>query len=276
MEESAHIIREEMISREQPAGELCGGPDTYVAIDLETTGLDPKHDKIIEIGAALISGGEVTETFSTLVNPRRELDERIEELTGITVDMVADAPDIGEVIGGVVEFCGDLPLLGHNIIFDYSFLKRAAVNQGLPFEKNGIDTLTLCRRFMPEEERKNLGNASLYYGVKQEGAHRAMADALTAHFLYQAVKKIHFSTMPEAFFCKPLVYKVKKEQPATKKQKEVLRDLLKYHRINVSAQIDYLSRNEVSRMTDKIISQYGRIKRGDKECLTSVIKGQGK
>lgn len=59
MEESAHIIREEMNSREQTAGDLCGGPDTYVAVDLETTGLDPKHDKIIEIGAALVSGGEV-------------------------------------------------------------------------------------------------------------------------------------------------------------------------------------------------------------------------
>lgn len=276
MEESAHIIREEMNSPKQASGALCGGQDTYVAIDLETTGLDPKHDKIIEIGAVLVSGGEVIQTFSTLVNPRRELDERIEELTGITSDMVAGAPDIGEVIGRIVEFCGELPLLGHHIIFDYSFLKRAAVNQGLAFEKNGIDTLTLCRRFMPDEERKNLGNASLYYGIKQEGAHRAMADALTAHLLYQAVKKIHFSATPEAFSCKPLVYKVKKEQPATKKQKEVLRDLLKYHRINVSVQIDYLSRNEVSRMTDKIISQYGRIKRGDKECLTSVIKRQGK
>lgn len=276
MEESAHIIREETKTREQTAGVFCQGPDTYVAVDLETTGLDPKQDKIIEIGAVLVSGGKVVKTFSTLVNPRRELDERIEELTGITADMVDDAPDIDEVIGRIVEFCGELPLLGHHVIFDYSFLKRAAANKGLSFEKKGIDTLTLCRRFMPEEERKNLGNASRYYRVKQEGAHRAMADAMTAHLLYQAVKKIHFSTMPEVFSCKPLVYKVKKEQPATKKQKEVLRDLLKYHRINVSVQIDYLSRNEVSRMTDKIISQYGRIKRGDKECLTSVIKGQGK
>ena len=276
MEESAHIIKEEKEIGEQAAKEPGCGPDDYVAIDLETTGLDPKRDKIIEIGAALVSGGEVVKTFSTLVNPRRELDERIGELTGITSDMVAGAPDIGEVIGRIVEFCGALPLLGHHIIFDYSFLKRAAVNQGLPFEKNGIDTLTLCRRFMPDEERKNLGNASLYYGIKQEGAHRAMADALTAHLLYQAVKKIHFSAAPQVFSCKPLVYKVKKEQPATKKQKEVLRDLLKYHRINVSVQIDYLSRNEVSRMTDKIILQYGRIKRGDKECLTSVIKRQGK
>lgn len=89
--------------------------------------------------------------------------------------MTAGAPDIGDVIGRVVELCRDLPLLGHHIIFDYSFLKRAAVNKGLVFEKSGIDTLTLCRRFMPEEEKKNLENASRYYGIKQTDAHRALA-----------------------------------------------------------------------------------------------------
>ena len=261
MEETAHIIKVET-SRRGPAQEKEA--DSYVAIDLETTGLDPKHDKIIEIGAVLVIDGEIKETFSTFVNPRRELDGRIRELTGITGEMTAGAPDIGDVIGRVVELCRDLPLLGHHIIFDYSFLKRAAVNKGLVFEKSGIDTLTLCRRFMPEEEKKNLENASRYYGIKQTDAHRALADALTAHLLYRNVKRSHFSSAPEAFRCKPLVYKVKKEQPASKKQKEVLRDLLKYHRINVSVQIDYLSRNEISRLTDKIILQYGRIKRGDR------------
>lgn len=262
MEEIAHIIKE--------------GTDSYVAIDLETTGLDPKHDKIIEIGAIFVTGGEIRQTFSTFVNPRRALDARIETLTGISGGMVEHAPDIAEVIGKVVEFCGGLPLLGHHIIFDYSFLKRAAVNQGLSFEKTGIDTLTLCRKFMPEQEKKNLENASRYYGITQKDAHRALADAMTAHLLYQAVKKSCFSAAPEAFSCKPLIYKVKKEQQATKKQKEVLRDLLKYHRINVSVQLDYLSRNEISRMTDKIISQYGRIKRGDKECLTLETEKQKK
>lgn len=259
MEETVHIIEVEVNGRATEPGNT----DSYVAIDLETTGLEPKHDKIIEIGAVRVIGGEIRQTFSTFVNPRRELDSRIRELTGITGEMVEDAPDVDDVIGQIVDFCRDLPLLGHHVIFDYSFLKRAAVNRGLPFEKEGIDTLTLCRKFMPEDEKKNLENASRYYGVEQTDAHRALADAMTAHLLYRAVKKNHFSTAPEAFRCKPLVYKVKKEQPASKKQKEVLRDLLKYHRINVSVQIDYLSRNEVSRMTDKIISRYGRIKRGD-------------
>ena len=102
--------------------------DTYVAIDLETTGLDPKKEKIIEIGAVKVVDGQVAEEFSTLVDPRRLLEERISELTGITDAELSGAPYIDEIIGLAAEFIGDLPLLGHRILFDYSFLKRAAVN----------------------------------------------------------------------------------------------------------------------------------------------------
>ena len=103
---------------------------SYVAIDIETTGLDAKQDKIIEIGAVKVIDGEETERFSTFVNPRRELPERIVQLTGIQASMLEDAPDIEDVIKDAVEFAGDLPLLGHRILFDYSFLKRAALNWG--------------------------------------------------------------------------------------------------------------------------------------------------
>lgn len=234
--------------------------NSYVAIDLETTGLDPKQDKIIEIGAIRVEDGRIVEEFSTFVNPRRKLTSNIIALTGITDDMLCSAKGIGEVIGEALAFCGELPLLGHNILFDYRFLKQAAVNQGLEFERSGIDTLSLCRKFMPSEEKKNLAAAAKYFGIGEQTSHRALADAVTAHLLYQAVRERHFSEAGEVFAGKPLQYKVKKEQPATKRQKEVLRDLIKYHRISVSAQIDYMTRNEASRLTDRIIFQYGRIK----------------
>ena len=259
MEETAHIIKKEDCAEiDRAAGEQ---PGFYAAVDIETTGLDPKQDKIIEIGAVRVERGLICGQFSTFVNPRRKLEPRIEELTGITDAMVSGAPDIGEVIGQVMDFCGGLPILGHHVIFDYSFLKRAAVNSGLSFEKNGIDTLALCRRFMPEEEKKNLSSACRYFGVEPQTAHRALSDAVSAHLLYQAMFRHHFSESPDLFLGKTLIYKVKKEQPASKKQKEVLRDLLKYHKINLTVQIDYLSRNEISRITDKIIAQYGRIKK---------------
>ena len=299
--------------------------NSYVAVDLETTGLDPKTDKIIEIGAVKVKDGMVTAEFSTLVNPRRLLETRITELTGIKDEMLRDAPDIQAVMKNMVDFCQGLPVLGHHIMFDYSFLKKAAVNEGLSFEKAGIDTLTLCRKFMPEEEKKNLAAACKYYGVEMKEAHRALSDAYAAHELYQVMLN-RYGTGHEAehgerlgagskaghetsykaghdtsrktghetsrmaghdtsrktghemesvtatgdisgadrkgravFDAKTLVYKVKKEQPATKRQKEGLRELIKYHKIDITVQIDYLSRSEVSRMTDKIISQYGRI-----------------
>lgn len=232
---------------------------SYVAIDVETTGLNPKLEKIIEIGAVKVVEGKVVGQKTTLVNPRQLLPRQIQELTGITDKMLADAPGIEEVIGDCREFCRELPLLGHKILFDYSFLKRAAVNQGMEFEKEGIDTLTLCRKFMPPQEKKNLTEACIYYGVEQKGAHRALQDAYSAKGLYEELKKRYFEQEPEIFLPKTLIYKVKKEQPASKRQKQVLRELLKYHKISLTVQIDSMTRNEVSRMTDKIISQYGRI-----------------
>lgn len=233
--------------------------NSYVAVDLETTGLNPKQDKIIEIGAVRVLDGEIEETRTYMVDPRRELEERITGLTGIKDQDLAGAPGIETVIGPVLEFCSDLPLLGHQIIFDYSFLKRAAVNQGMSFEKDGIDTLKLCRRFMPEEEKKNLSLACRYFGIVHGREHRAFEDALAAHLLYQELKSRFGELEPEAFSVKTLIYKVKKEQLASKRQKEHLRDLIKYHKISLTVQIDYLTRNEISRITDKIISQYGRI-----------------
>lgn len=233
--------------------------NSYVAVDLETTGLNPKTDKITEIGAVKVVDGQVTEKMHTLVDPRRLLEEDIIRLTGISDDMLENAPGIEEVIGKVVDFCDGFPLLGHRIMFDYSFLKRAAVNTGLGFEKEGVDTLTLCRKFMPEGEKKNLGAACRYFQIEMGTAHRALSDAQAASSLYQELLKLYGEDKPEAFEPKSLIYKVKKEQPATKRQKEGLRELLKYHRIDITVQIDHLSRNEVSRMTDKIISKYGRI-----------------
>lgn len=98
--------------------------DTYVSIDLETTGLNPKRDRIIEIGAIRVEQGQIVEEFSTFVDPGRKLEERITELTGIRDEDLADAPQLDEVFPKLLEFMGELPLLGHSILFDYSFLKK--------------------------------------------------------------------------------------------------------------------------------------------------------
>lgn len=121
--------------------------ETYIAIDLETTGLSPKLDRIVEIGAVRVEDGQITDELKLFVDPGRELPARITELTGITQDMLKDAVSQETAIRQVTDFCEDLVLLGHNILFDYSFLKRSAVNHGLPFVHQGIDTLKLARAF---------------------------------------------------------------------------------------------------------------------------------
>lgn len=236
--------------------------NSYLAVDLETTGLDPKREKIIEIGALRVLDGQVQDTFHTLINPRRRLRSETMELTGITEEMVASAPDLEEVIGRFLVFSQDLPLLGHRVLFDYSFLKRAAVNRGLKWEREGVDTLELCRVLMPPKEKKSLLSACAYYGVEGGGWHRALADAWRTHKLYQALKAGHGAEHSERFLAKRLVYSVKREQPASKRQKERLQELLKYHRIEAPVQIEYLTRNEVSRLTDQVISACGRLGTG--------------
>lgn len=232
---------------------------SYIALDLETTGLNPKLDKIIEIGAVRVIEGEEMAQFQTMVQPRCLLSGYTSELTGIRQEDVEGAPDVEEAVVSFLEFSQDLPLIGHNILFDYSFLKRAAVNQKLEFERSGVDTLKLCRRFMPPEGKKSLEAACAFFGIEREQAHRALSDAKDAHLLYETLSRDFGSADPGAFSEKPLIYKVKREQPASKKQKEGLRELAKYHKIDLPVQIDYLSRNEASRMIDRIIAQYGRM-----------------
>ena len=119
---------------------------SYVCVDVETTGLNPKSEKLIEIGAVKVLDGQVAETFQSFLNPGRTLEPRIVALTGITDEMLQDAPVAAQVMPKFHEFCGELPLIGHNLIFDYSFLKRAMLNEKLSFEKKGIDTLKIARK----------------------------------------------------------------------------------------------------------------------------------
>lgn len=238
---------------------------SYIAVDLETTGIGARHEKITEIALVRVLDGQIDSVFHTLVNPYREIPPRIVELTGITDEMVKDAPGIEEIIGKVVEFCEGLPLLGHQVIFDYGFLVQAAVNRKLDFKKEAIDTLKLCRTFMPPEAKKNLSAACGYYRVKTDNAHRALADALAAHALFEELSRRHEAENGTLFAPKPLVYRAKKERIASKRQKEHLQDLLKYHKINLSVDTEHMSGNEISRVIDKIILKHGRIPKQERK-----------
>lgn len=233
----------------------------YVTLDLETTDLEPKKDRIIEIGAVKVKDGAVEAEYSTLVNPQMQIPKRIRELTGISDEMVENSPVISEALEGLMEFCRDLPLLGHNIMFDYSFVKHSAVNLGMEFEKQGVDTLKLARSLLPDLESRSLQSLRCYYQIPQEEAHRALEDARTTFRLYERLKKEFLEGREELFAPKDLVYKVKRQGPITPAQKRYLQDLIKYHRINLDVEPDSLTKNQASRLIDSILGTHGRIMR---------------
>ena len=235
--------------------------DSYIALDLETTGLSPEQDRILEIGAVKVQDGQVRETYETLLNPGISISPRIRELTGITDEMAAGGKDTRTALEELVAFCGELPLLGHNILFDYSLVKTNAVDFGLKFEKAGIDTLKIARILLPDAEHKSLTALCCHYGISHERAHRAVDDARAAMELYLRLIREFPDSPAELFDPKPLAYRPKKQGPVTPAQKGYLNDLIKYHKITIDVSLDTLTKNEASRLIDKIISTHGRILR---------------
>lgn len=231
--------------------------DSYVCLDLETTGLDPKRDKIIEIGAIRVRAGEITGQLETLVNPGRVLDEKIIELTGIHDKELESAPDITEVLPKLLDFIGEDILLGHSILFDYSFVKKAAVNQKLVFEKKGIDTLKIARKYLADLESRSLGSLCMHFGIAHS-AHRALADAEATSALYKKLAELFFEGHEADFEPAALIYRAKRETPITIPQKEQLYKFMDRHKIKVEYDVEKLTRSEASRIMTQLLAEYGR------------------
>lgn len=231
----------------------------YVAIDLEMTGLNAKRDSILEIGAVRVEHKQVVAEYEALINPHHVLAAEVTALTGITDDMASKGRELDEVFPEIVDFCGDSVLLGHNVIFDYAFLKQAASNRKAAFDKIGIDTLKIARKLLPQEEKKTLQHLCDYYGICRERKHRALDDARAARALYEIFETKYEADTPDLFCPYPLVYKAKRQSPATNKQKKQLQGLIDYHGLKLELPWDVLTKNEASRQIDKIISQYGRM-----------------
>jgi ATP-dependent DNA helicase DinG len=155
--------------------------NSIVALDIETTGLDPQTDVIIEIGACRFSGHRIEDEFATLVNPARHIPEFITGLTGISDEMVRQAPQLREVLDELAAFIGDLPILGHNIQFDLAFFRKYKL-----FELNEhIDTFDLASILMPSASRYNLGSLVQQLGIALPANHRALDDARATQAVYQ-------------------------------------------------------------------------------------------
>ncbi len=153
---------------------------TLVALDIETTGLDLKRDAILEIGAVRFNGHRVEEEWSTLINPGRSIPPFIKQLTGISNQMVAHAPPISDVQAELADFVGDLPIVGHNIGFDLSFLNRHRMFH----DNDAIDTYEMASVLLPNASRYGLSALSNFLTVPLHATHRALDDALVTHGVY--------------------------------------------------------------------------------------------
>ena len=173
----------------------------YVAFDLETTGLSSQKDEIIEIGAVRMQGGKELDRFQTFVNPRRRLEQKIVELTGITDAMLADAPSIETVLPEFLEFVGDRVLVAHNADFDTGFIREACRKQGLPYGFTSVDTLILSQNLLPHLNKFKLDVVSNALSLPDFNHHRAGDDAVTCglifHKLTDKLRELELSRLQE-------------------------------------------------------------------------------
>lgn len=169
-------------------------PGTYVVIDVETSGLHPNEHEIIELGAILVETHSIKERFSLLVRPQTAITSQIEDITGITNAMLQkEGVEISMAMQKFIAFLRDLPVVSHNVDFDYSFLHKACANLNMLLISNrSIDTLTLSRRKVKQVDNYKLSTLAKHFEIATPQAHRSLADCETTYQLYE--KLINLAT----------------------------------------------------------------------------------
>lgn len=177
-------------SRTEKGRSLLIDLSDYIVLDLETTGLDPKYDSIIEVAAAQIHNGEIAKTFQSLINPGFEISGFITELTGISNDMLTTAPELEQVFPKFLDFVGDSIVVGHNVNFDVNFIYDNCMYLfEKPFQNDFIDTMRLSRRLFKEERHHRLTDLISRFEIADSVEHRALSDAIMTYQCYEYMKK---------------------------------------------------------------------------------------
>ncbi len=167
-------------------------PDSFVVLDLETTGLDSEKDGITEVGAIRVVEGKYTEEFSFLVKTSSILSAQAAELTGITVDLLNEqGKDEKDVLENLRRFCNDFPVICHNAKFDLRFLEIACIRHGIPYwAPKVIDTLQLARRHVKDVPNYRLQTLLDYFGISDQQQHRALSDCWITLKMLEKLKEI--------------------------------------------------------------------------------------
>ncbi|MDR1761673.1 MAG: 3'-5' exoribonuclease, partial [Bacteroidales bacterium] len=163
----------------------------YVVVDIETTGLDPYYDSIIEIAAVKVRNDKIAEKWQTLINPGFYIPEFVTELTSITNELLVNAPAIEEKIPEFMEFVEEEYLIAHNAHFDINFLYDSCMGVlNKPLTNNFVDTMRLSRKMFPEQERHRLLDLIEKFDISDRVEHRAMSDAINTHLCYECMKNL--------------------------------------------------------------------------------------
>lgn len=159
--------------------------ETYIVFDVETTGLSSAYDTIIELAAVRLKDGEIVDTFESFANPHHPLSETTTRLTGITDDMVQDAPEVGDMIAKFVEFCEDAILVAHNANFDMGFFYAACQTAGVEVPKYSyIDTVEMARYLYPDMRNHRLDTLAKRFDIELTQHHRAIYDTEATAYLF--------------------------------------------------------------------------------------------
>ena len=184
---SAHIVRE------NKGKNIISFPSDYTVIDLETTGLEPQYDNIIEVAAIRVRGGNVSDKFVSFVKPYDEIDDFITDLTGITNEMLSTAPTPEEVLPLLFDFIGGDIVVGHNVNFDVNFLYDwFEIILKKPFSNDFVDTMRISRKLLPNLPHHRLTDISDALNVVPNGFHRALCDCQTT---FDCFSSLHSSVL---------------------------------------------------------------------------------
>lgn len=181
-----NTMEQNILNKGQEVNKL---PENYTVIDIETTGLSPAMNEIIQLSALKIKNDRIVDSFTSFVKPNGRISSFISSLTGITNDMVSAAPQIKDVLNDYVDFIGQDIIVGHNVHFDINFIHSKRIkyfNKGL--SNNYVDTCKMSRKICPISSHK-LDSVARYYNVDSTGHHRADNDCKMTFEIYNRMKK---------------------------------------------------------------------------------------
>lgn len=209
-----NIVEREKIERSLKGKSTIDLLNDYIVFDIETTGLDSMYDEIIEIGAIKVHNNTIISTFNSLVKPQNEIDEYITKLTGITNEMVKDAPTIEEILPDFMKYIGDGILIGHNVNFDINFIyDNLYRNKYNVITNNFIDTMRIARKLLPDLSHHRLIDLTDFFEIDIANNHRSLKDCEITMKAYENLKKLALEKY----------YNIEKFKDAFKKHKNNLK-----------------------------------------------------